>query len=61
MKDVTNKIANTVILIGRAVQLMIMDVKTFKTDDVVIFILNVRLTNHFQYHSQFIESDNVMW
>ena len=53
MKDVPNNFASiTAILIGRAVQLMIMYVKTFP---------NIRLTNNFQYQSQFADSDNITW
>ena len=45
--DIITSIA--VSLIGRAGILMIMYVETYKTD-VIIFINNVTLTNHFQYY-----------
>jgi hypothetical protein len=45
--DIITSIA--VSLIGRAGILMIMYVETYKTD-VIVFINNVTLTNHFQYY-----------
>ena len=41
--------------IGLAVILEIMHVKTFKTD-IVVYVLDIKQTDNFQYQSQFIDT-----
>ena len=58
------KVKTDIITIGLVVILVIMYVKTFKTDVIVsigniITFVTSHLTDHFEYQSQFIDTDNI--
>jgi len=59
MKVETDIIASiTASPVGQAVILLIMYVETFKTD---VFVLNVTLSNLFQYYGQYVNTKNSTW
>ena len=61
--DIITGIACTASQIGRAVILVIMYVKNLKPNIIVfigkVIMFDVTMTNNFQYHNHFVDTDNI--